>query len=281
MDWSKAKTILIVALIVTNIFLAYFLFGEQTPGNAAYDPEFLEETEELLGRNGIILEASVPMEAEQLYNLIVEYEEMEPNMLGERYFNTETDIDGTEGAVVEIESVDESISIINNKLLIYENTGEPAGNDISNLDQAVEMALGFLMERGYETEDMRLSYWRETENGYYLDFTKIFEDSYIELSYTVFRIENGQIARMERTWLNTKDIEQTDYKIVPAPKAILELLSMEDASNKTITEISLCYYFDPERQDYLDDYQQAMEGKAVPAWRVQFQDGYDVILDLE
>lgn len=281
MDWSKAKTILIVALIVTNIFLAYFLFGEQTPGNAAYDPEFLEETEDLLGRNGIILEASVPMETEQLYNLIVEYEEMEPAKLGERYFNTETEIDGSEGAVVEIESADESISIINNKLLIYENTGESAGNSISNLDQAVEKALGFLVERGYETDDMQLSYWRETENGFYLDFTKVFEDSYIELSYTVFRIENGQITRMERTWLNTKDIEQTDYKIVPAPKAILELLSMEDASNKTITEISLCYYFDPERQDYLDDYQQAMEGKAVPAWRVQFQDGYDVILDLE
>lgn len=281
MDWSKAKTILIVALIVTNIFLAYFLFGEQTPGNAAYDPEFLEETEDLLERNGIILEASVPMETEQLYNLIVEYEEMEPAKLGERYFNTETEIDGSEGAVVEIESADESISIINNKLLIYENTGESAGNSIGNLDQAVEKALGFLVERGYDTDDMQLSYWRETENGFYLDFTKVFEDSYIELSYTVFRIENGQIARMERTWLNTKDIEQTDYKIVPAPKAILELLSMEDASNKTITEISLCYYFDPERQDYLDDYQQAMEGKAVPAWRVQFQDGYDVILDLE
>ena len=86
---------------------------------------------------------------------------------------------------------------------------------------------------------------------------------------------------MERTWLNTKEIEETDYKIVPAPKAILELLSMEDASNKTITDISLSYYFDPEKQEYLDDYQQAMEGRAVPAWRVQFQDGYDVILDLE
>ncbi|WP_422485718.1 two-component system regulatory protein YycI [Gudongella sp. DL1XJH-153] len=281
MDWSKAKTILIVALIVTNIFLAYFLFGEQTPGNATFDSEFLEETEKLLGRNGIKLEASVPMKTEQLYNLIVEYEKMEPTLLSERYFISETDIDRTEGAFVEIESEDESITIINNKLLIYENSAQSTENDINNLDHAIELALGFLMERGYETDDMKLSYWRETENGFYLDFTKVFEDSYIELSYTVFRIENGQVARMERTWLNTKDIEQTDYRIVPAPKAILELLSMEDASNKTITEISLCYYFDPEKQDYLDDYQQAMEGKAVPAWRVQFQDGYDVILDLE
>jgi len=165
--------------------------------------------------------------------------------------------------------------------MIYENAATEAGNPIGNLEQAMELAKQFLMERGYETDDMGLSYWRETENGYYLDFTKIFQDSYIELSYTVVIIEDGRITRMERTWLNTKEIEETDYKIVPAPKAILELLSMEDASNKTITDISLSYYFDPEKQEYLDDYQQAMEGRAVPAWRVQFQDGYDVILDLE
>jgi hypothetical protein len=173
------------------------------------------------------------------------------------------------------------ITLINEKLMIYENSGAETGMPMEDLDQAVDLAKGFLEERGYETEDMGLSYWRETESGYFLDFTKVFQDSYIELSYTVIRIEDGRVTRLERTWLNTKEIEETDYKIVPAPKAILELLSMEDASNKTITDISLGYYFDPEKQEYLDDYQQAKEGRAVPAWRVQFKDGYDVILDLE
>lgn len=281
MDWSKAKTILIVALLITNIFLAYFLFGGEEAGNAVLDPEFLEETEELLGRNGIVLETDVPVETDQLYNLTVEYEEMLPGIINERFFGSEGIIRRTEGAIVEIDHGDEGVTLINEKLMIYENEGGEAEDSIENLDQAMETAMEFLQARGYKTEDMGLSYWRETENGYYLDFTKVFQDSYIELSYTVIRIEDGRVARMERTWLNTKEIEETDYKIVPAPKAILELLSMEDASNKTITDISLGYYFDPEKQDYLDDYQQAKEGRAVPAWRVQFKDGYDVILDLE
>ena len=281
MDWSKAKTILIVALLITNIFLAYFLYGEQEVGNAVLNPEFIEETEELLGRNGIVLQSDLPTETGQLYNLTVEYEDMLPGTINDRFFNSEGVINRNEGAVIEIDYGDEGITLINEKLMIYENAATEAGNPIGNLEQAMELAKHFLMERGYETDDMGLSYWRETENGYYLDFTKIFQDSYIELSYTVVIIEDGRITRMERTWLNTKEIEETDYKIVPAPKAILELLSMEDASNKTITDISLSYYFDPEKQEYLDDYQQAMEGRAVPAWRVQFQDGYDVILDLE
>ncbi len=281
MDWSKAKTILIVALLITNIFLAYFLYGEQEVGNAVLNPEFIEETEELLGRNGILLQSDLPTETGQLYNLTVEYEDMLPGTINDRFFNSEGVINRNEGAVIEIDYGDEGITLINEKLMIYENAATEAGNPIGNLEQAMELAKQFLMERGYETDDMGLSYWRETENGYYLDFTKIFQDSYIELSYTVVIIEDGRITRMERTWLNTKEIEETDYKIVPAPKAILELLSMEDASNKTITDISLSYYFDPEKQEYLDDYQQAMEGRAVPAWRVQFQDGYDVILDLE
>ena len=281
MDWSKAKTILIVALLITNIFLAYFLFGDQEVGNAVLDPEFLEETEELLGRNGIVLDAQVPTETQQLYNLTVEYEEMMPGTINERFFGSQGAINRNEGAVVEIHHGDEVITLINEKLMIYENSGTETGMPMEDFDQAVDLAKGFLEERGYGTDDMGLSYWRKTERGYYLDFTKIFQDSYIELSYTVVIIEDGRIARMERTWLNTKEIEETDYKIVPAPKAILELLSMEDASNKTITDISLSYYFDPEKQDYLDDYQQAKEGRAVPAWRVQFQDGYNVILDLE
>jgi regulatory protein YycI of two-component signal transduction system YycFG len=281
MDWSKAKTILIIALLITNIFLAYFLFGDQEVGNAVLDPEFLEETEELLGRNGIVLDAQVPTETQQLYNLTVEYEEMMPGTINERFFGSQGAINRNEGAVVEIHHGDEVITLINEKLMIYENSGAETGMPMEDLDQAVDLAKGFLEERGYGTDDMGLSYWRKTERGYYLDFTKIFQDSYIELSYTVVIIEDGRIARMERTWLNTKEMEETDYKIVPAPKAILELLSMEDASNKTITDISLSYYFDPEKQDYLDDYQQAKEGRAVPAWRVQFQDGYNVILDLE
>src|SRR5690554_6023968 len=281
MDWFKAKTILIVALLFTNIFLAFFLFGDQESGNTVLDPEFLQQTEDLLGRNGIILDAELPTDIQQLYNLTVEYETMLPKSLNERFFGSEGAINRSEGALVEIENGDETITIINEKLMIYENAGQEAGNSIESIDQATELALGFLQDRGYETDDMGLSYWRETDNGYYLDYTKVFQDSYIELSFTVFRIVDGRIARMERTWLNTKEIEETDYKIVPAPKAILELLSMQDASNKTITDISLGYYFDPEKQDYLDDYQQAKEGRAVPTWRVQFQDGYDVILDLE
>ncbi|WP_409227327.1 two-component system regulatory protein YycI [Gudongella sp. SC589] len=281
MDWSKAKTILIVALLVTNIFLAYFLYGAQDTGNAVLDPEFIQETEDLLGRNGIVLQTEIPTKTQQLYNLTVEYEIMQPGRINESFFGSEGTINRSEGAVVEIDNGKEEVTVINEKLMIYENSGEEAVNSIEDIEQAVDLALGFLQERGYETQDMGLSYWRETETGYYLDFTKTFQDSYIELSYTLFRIENGNIVRMERTWLNTKEIEQTDYKIVPAPKAILELLSMGDASNKTITDITLCYYFDPEKQEYLDDYQQAKEGRAVPAWRVQFKDGYKVILDLE
>lgn len=281
MDWSKAKTILIVALIITNLFLAYFLFWNQPETDSLLSPQFLEEVEELLGRNGIVLDTEIPVDQGELYNLTVEYETFTPTALNERFFGSQGLVDRGQGAITEIEFGLESVSVINNKLLIYENEDEFEETGPFTLEDAAETARKFLEDRGYNTEDMGLSFWRETQTGYYLDFTKIFQDSYIEHSYTVFRIEGGKVRRMERTWLNTKEIEQTDYKIVPAPKAILELLSMEDTRDKTIVDISVCYYFDPEKQEYLGDYQQATEGRAVPAWRIQFEDGYDVILDLE
>ena len=35
----------------------------------------------------------------------------------------------------------------------------------------------------------------------------------------------------------------------------------------------------PEKHEYLEEPGEAKQGKAVPAWRVEFDDGYKVFLD--
>ncbi|MDY0235998.1 MAG: two-component system regulatory protein YycI [Gudongella sp.] len=280
MDWSKAKTILIIALVFTNLFLAAFLYGGNEAKTQSASPELMEEAEKILLRKDIKLDAKFPETTNSAYNLIVEYENILPEALNKSFFKDQGIIESTT-ALTEIYKGDESIVIINDKLIIYENETKAIGTSVADVESAVALALTFMEEKGYETDDMKLSFSQETEDGFYLDFTKSLEDFYIEHSFTTFRIKDGEIRKMERTWLNIKEIKDTNYPIISAQKMILELISMEDTFGKTITDISLSYYFDPEKQDYLGEYQQAMEGNAVPAWRVQFEDGYDVILELD
>ena len=280
MDWSKAKTILIIALVFTNLFLATFFYDGNKTNTLSASPELREEVEKILMRKDIKLQATIPQGTESRLNLIVEYENMVADDLNEKFFADKGIIEST-SALTEIYKGDESIVIINDKLMIYENETRTIGPKLLNVESAVALALSFMKEKGYTTEDMKLSFSQETEEGFFLDFTKSLDGLYIEHSFTTFRIRDGEVRKMERTWLNIKEKKETDYPIISAQKRILELISMEETFGKTITNISLSYYFDPEKQEYLGQYQQAMEGNAVPAWRVQFEDGYEVILELD
>lgn len=283
MDWSKAKTILIVALLVANSILAYFLYFDDIYANSTTDDSFILRTQKILLNKDIKIDTEIPLTTKATFNLSVEYQKYEPLEINRNFFDGNGIRESMDSTFTEIYRDNENVTIINDKLLIYEYLGDMKDKGINSLEAAKAEAEAFLIDRAKfnsDTNDLVLSYYRETDYGYYLEYTKVLDGMYIEQSFTTFRVENGGVRKMERTWLNIKQIEDTNIEIVSAPKAILELISHEQVYNKTITDISLCYYFDPEKQDYFGDYQSATEGKAVPAWRVLFHDGYKMILDI-
>lgn len=282
MDWSKAKTILIVALLFANAILGYFVITDSLESNASGKAAADIQVEELLQRRDITLQSEIPVTPESLMSITVEFERNEPYDINSRYFDGKgiRELKGEE--IEEIYRGYESVTIKNGKLLIYENRDRMAVvTKAVELEAAENTAKEFLQERGYSSADMKLTYHQEEKGGYRLEYSKILENSYVEVGNTSFLIAGDTVKRMERTWLNTVEIQQSDLSLIPAEKAILELLSIEQAHGKTVTDISLCYYFDPEKQNNYDGYQQATQGNAVPGWRIQFEDGTKLVLDSE
>jgi len=282
MDWSKAKTILIVALLFANAILGYFVITDSLESNASGKAAADIQVEELLQRRDITLQSEIPVTPESLMSITVEFERNEPYDINSRYFDGKgiRELKGEE--IEEIYRGYESVTIENGKLLIYENRDRMAVvTKAVELEAAENTAKKFLQERGYSSADMKLTYHQEEKGVYRLEYSKILENSYVEVGNTSFLIAGDTVKRMERTWLNTVEIQQSDLSLIPAEKAILELLSIEQAHGKTITDISLCYYFDPEKQNNYDGYQQATQGNAVPGWRIQFEDGTKLVLDSE
>ncbi len=282
MDWSKAKTILIVALLFANAILGYFVITDSLESNASGKAAADIQVEELLQRRDITLQSEIPVTPESLMSITVEFERNEPYDINSRYFDGKgiRELKGEE--IEEVYRGYESVTIKNGKLLIYENRDRMAVvTKAVELEAAENTAKEFLQERGYSSADMKLTYHQEEKGGYRLEYSKILENSYVEVGNTSFLIAGDTVKRMERTWLNTVEIQQCDLSLIPAEKAILELLSIEQAHGKTVTDISLCYYFDPEKQNNYDGYQQATQGNAVPGWRIQFEDGTKLVLDSE
>ena len=80
MDWTKSKTILIVALLITNLFLlaTYQIF----PGEAAGDEELLEtETIALLEAKNIFIKGELPSKHSNMPVLTVTYDRLDSDVL--------------------------------------------------------------------------------------------------------------------------------------------------------------------------------------------------------
>lgn len=279
MDWSKAKTILIVSFILVNIILVYNLFMGNIDGDTRVDKEFMGDVVELLANKDIILDAEIPNETEGLPTLLVEYENISMGNINKNFFGNSGEIINNGEGLSVIESDNEKIKIINGKLLIYESQKLEEKYDIKDMEMAKELALNFLKTWGYDTSDLKLSHSKTIEDEYYLEFSKIYNGRYLESAFTNMHINNTGIKELERLWLNVIEEAKSPINISNGYKSILGLLSMNRAYNKTITDISLSYYFDPERHEYIENPEKAKLGRAIPAWRIQFNDGYKIFLD--
>lgn len=279
MDWSKAKNILIIAFIITNILLIYVLVGDVNIDEPTIKDDFIEQVIELLKDKNITIATQIPKEIPYLNTITVAYEKSNIDKLNRLFFKNTGVIKNKENYIGEINKDFESLILMNKKLILYENKKMEDSYKNLNKEKAIKIAEEFLRDKQFSTSDTKLTYVKEKKGTYYLEYSKVYGDIFIERAFTTFQIDGRGVKRFERLWLNQKDIGETNIYISTAPKSILGLLDREVVYGKTIKDISLCYYFDPEKHEYLEEPGEAKQGKAVPAWRVEFDDGYKVFLD--
>ena len=279
MDWSKAKTIFIFSFLITNIVLISVLISSEKQMESTIKKEFIEDAVRILQSKDISIETEIPKNIPNLNSLIVEYETIDISNINKEFFSNEGFINPSNEGLVDIFKDKEYISIKNEKKLIYEN--KDTKEIYKDLSKALseDIVREFLKERSYDLSDMKLSYIREDQGEYSLMFSKLYKERYLETAYVNAVVDSRGVKKLERIWLNAKNESENPIYINTAPKAMMNLLSMEQAYGKTIIDISLCYYFDPDGQEYIKDPMEARQGKTIPAWRITFDDGHKIIID--
>ena len=278
MDWSKAKTILIFSFLITNILLVSVLISSDRHQDTTIKKEFIDNAVEILKSKDITIETQIPRDIPSLNSLIVEYESIDISKINRFFFQDGGFINHNNEGLIEIFKDKESISIKNEKKLIYDNKDRKQVYKDLNKDLAEEIVRKFLSDRSYDVSDMKLSHIKELDGEYSLIFSKIYKERYLERAYVNALVDFRGVKKLERMWLNAKDESENPIYINTAPKAMMNLLSMEEVYGKDIVDISLCYYFEPD-QEYMKDPLEAKQGKTIPAWRIMFKDGYKIIID--
>lgn len=278
MDWSKAKTILIVAFLVTNILLASLVIYNKKQVPPTLSDEFVLEVAKMLGEKNISLDTTIPRTEEGLVPLTVRYESLNPEDINEKLYGGQGKIE-TNNNETTISGLTSQVQLRNNKIFTY--TNEDKLVRYKNLDEemAVKIADKFIRELNFQREDMDISYIFKDGDSYKITYSKKYEDIYVERAYIDLIISPVGVETCTRIWLDLKLKGDVKIYTSTAPKAILSFLSMEEVYGKTIVDISMCYFFDPNQHEYVETFENAKEGKTVPAWRVLFSDGSRIMLD--
>ncbi|CAG7586854.1 hypothetical protein [Peptoniphilus senegalensis] len=279
MDWKKIKKILIIALLVANSVLFFYTkYNDFRLRNESTRRDFVREVTALLAEKNIELDTKIPRQTKKLPSVLVSFETSSEEDINDRYFKGAGKVERPSTDLAEISLGDEYINLVNGRRAFYENRKKENNFKIDSLEEAQNIAQKFLLDKKYDTRDIYLSYYKIDGDKYILNYTKVFDSIPVESSYTNFVIDARGVMSMDRLWLDVLDKSDQKIYLYPAPRALLSLLNKTEYYNKTIEKISPCFYFNPEDQGYIEDITRAVNGRAIPAWKVKFTDGEYTVL---
>lgn len=276
MDWSKAKTIMIIAFIITNLLLVYSIMEREVAADPTLSDEFLEKVIGLLGDSDIELSIDLPTTIPRLSTITVNYETYDENSVNKKFLDDDSKIRYLDDKII-LENKNKRIILKDKEIFFEDNSKE---NRYENLDKekALEISRNFLLDKGYGIDDISKGLIREKDGLYSIEYSKVYEDIYVENTYTVFKIDEYGVREFKRLWLEAKDKGDKKIQIGSASKAVLDLVGNKKYSGRKIVDISLCYYFDP-IMDIMDMEIDSKEGRTVPAWRIEFDNGEKYIVN--
>ena len=244
MDWAKAKSILIVAFIITNIILGYNLYINQFKDEkkSFFEDSYMNRVTEVLKTKNIKILCKVPKYTPQLSRLSVKYEVVDEKT--KKFFEKP-----------------ENIKIVADKKLLYTDDITLNSYNIENAKKEGESFLVkhnldenvYVKEVSFNKEYIEVNYGEKYKN-YFL------EQSYMKLKF----YKNGKM-KFERLWLIPTDENDQKKRVMTSVEAITNIYDKLQ-QNDNIVEIQLGYYNEiDEKRDLIN----TKISTAFPMWRIK------------
>lgn len=252
MDWTRAKTILIIALLLTNCLLGGLYYQQYMKNNAVYESE-VRDTLEFLENHRIYLDTEIPEKIRKMPVLTVRYEDTDWDKVQEVLAEQETDGIGDPDSMTE--------------------------EALRKLCDAVLDRCGFV-EDTLVYDSCRID-GRQAE----VHYDNIYDDVALEKSGILCKVEDGKVTEIERHWIQPIEYGKTRQRVIPAADALIQFATdwvkkkSEDTGGTLpdeihIEEIELVYWLNPavESSDGVED-------TALPAWRITYNGDEETFID--
>ena len=234
MDWAKAKSIIIAALLAANLFLI-LMFVVLKAEDTADEATIRQETLTLLAAKNITVEKEIPLKHNEMPVLNVRYDRLDPEVL-ENALHAQT-------AVPE----------------------EKRSNE-----RMLQESEDFLKDCKVWTDGVILDRYEQEEDTITISYRNEYEEMLIEDSYMICTIKDGKIVSLERHWLSPIDFGRTEKATMSASAALVSFLSDPERPEEiTVEEIEMVYWINS--NTYEGD--ATISDTAFPAWKITYNDG--------
>ncbi len=234
MDWTKAKSILIMALLITNLVLiGTYVFQNNRFGN---DEEMMQEaTVKLLAEKNIFVETDIPERHKRMPKLTVQYDTMDEDVIQGQLAGQKP-------------------------LPVSERSDE-------NL---IAMADSFIEACGLMTENVTFESIEREGSRISITYKNYINNIAIEESYIICTVQDGKIRDFRRYWLNPVEVNETDKEVIPAAAALIKFMSGNTEEEEIhVQNISLVYWLDSS----VFDAESPVTDTAFPAWKITYNGG--------
>ncbi|WP_073026560.1 two-component system regulatory protein YycI [Lutispora thermophila] len=278
MNWSRAKTILIILFLIADIFLFYELYSEDLVRRNKADQETAKEVIKYLEKQGIWVKCRIPKASLPKKTLTVKYKYIDSKYALGIFFDSPKDvaIKTYEDRTV-LEDKKSYVEINKNGQLIYTNK-ELLRKKEEPMDEesALKNMKVFLKNIGIDDDDI-YSISKKLENGYYIiNCSQSYKGTFLDESHLELLVTKEGIAHMKILWFEVENNGKNKNAIIHPIKALMELAEeMEEKTDEgkkdlVINDISLGYYFDTDIEQVEEfDIIEVEEGTAIPVWKME------------
>ncbi len=234
MDWTKAKNILIVALLITNIVLVFtYVFANKSLESE--NEEFTKDTIKLLASKNIFIETEIPGQVSRMPVLIVEYDKMDQELVN-RQIKSEKKL---------------------------------SDEDLSD-ESLIEETTRFIRKCQLLTENVTFESIQRKDDKINVKYKNHIEGIAIEESYINITVEDRKITKLERYWLKPVEFRKMKRDIIPSVAALIKFMSENEFNKKIYVEdIELVYWIDSS----VIDTESPVTDTAFPAWKITYNRG--------
>ncbi len=263
MDWSRVKTILIIALLFTNAIIVLFIVYD---GNAVKSmPELRQQqliNQILVDKN---IENQVPddaLGAESMPQMMAGYQVYDLPILAEKLLG---DYAINDGVYVSDEYL---LSFKENTLYIVKRRYGGLTEGFTTR-RAQEIAAQFIENGLGLANDYKLKEMTETERGIQIDYVQMYGDYFIGDTAMRLLVDADGVVEFERKWMLLQAPEKRAHGIKQYSQALFSALDqLEDYAPTTIKSVDLGYRLEKTVFGY-----DVKSGDALPYYRFTLVDG--------